>query len=679
VLALAPRIGERDASAERRAALLDALLAARDTLIVTCDGQDVRTGAHARAAHRRRGAARRAATGRVASEPRRRADGAPLVVRHPRHLADRRNLTVGAGSLRASTVSATVDVRARRAAGARRVRGARRTCGAPARQPAPACSPPRRRVALADGPARPDDHAAAAGRRARGDRDEASDRELVQLRSRTSSRRCAGPHGSLLRERLGVRLPRELTANPRTIELWVDDPLAAGRSARTSSKHLTPGGNVDGWLATRAARERRDPARTHRPRAAHRLRRRGRRAARGGRPSGQRPPPRRHRAERPGHLIELLPVGLELDLPAAVHGVRRVRLVGGVSHVDGSVVDVRYSSDHPSQVVLRRGRAARRDVAQDGPDASTAHGSCGAHRPPRATRNRSSASWPCRARTRPLRAERARDALTALVDLALRVRTGPAPLLPRAAWSIDATSDVTLPPSGTLKSDVERDLADAALQVVLGVGSLAELAEQDDGPLEEGLPDAPTPVQRWSLALCEPLRSPFALPIAIDGAVRRRRTAGTDDARRGCAMSAAEHLDLRARLPRGLSAVEASAGTGKTFALTALAVQGVVLDGVRTEQLLVVTFTRAAAAELRGRIRAGLRDATAALRTVATTGEVPAGLDDWLDALCRADGAPTDPPPPAEEAQRRAAAAALALSTSTARRSRRCTASARPR
>jgi exodeoxyribonuclease V beta subunit len=128
-------------------------------------------------------------------------------------------------------------------------------------------------------------------------------------------------------------------------------------------------------------------------------------------------------------------------------------------------------------------------------------------------------------------------------------------------------------------------------------------------------------------------------------------------------MTAAEHLDLRARLPRGLSAVEASAGTGKTFALTALAVQGVVLDGVRTDQLLVVTFTRAAAAELRGRIRAGLRDATAVLRTVAATGAVPVGLEDWLDALCRAGGASTDPVPAPEEAQRRASAAALALST----------------
>jgi len=123
------------------------------------------------------------------------------------------------------------------------------------------------------------------------------------------------------------------------------------------------------------------------------------------------------------------------------------------------------------------------------------------------------------------------------------------------------------------------------------------------------------------------------------------------------------HLDLRARLPRGLSAVEASAGTGKTFALTALAVQGVVLDDVRTEELLVVTFTRAAAAELRGRIRAGLRDASLALRVLAATGEVPVGLDDWLDALCREDGSEGSAPPSPAEAQRRADAAARALST----------------
>jgi exodeoxyribonuclease V beta subunit len=121
----------------------------------------------------------------------------------------------------------------------------------------------------------------------------------------------------------------------------------------------------------------------------------------------------------------------------------------------------------------------------------------------------------------------------------------------------------------------------------------------------------------------------------------------------------APDLDLRDPLPGGLSAVEASAGTGKTYALTAMAVRGVVLDGVRTEQLLVVTFTRAAAAELRGRIREGLRAASAALGELVATGQVPEGLDDWLDALCREGGtAPT-----ASEAQRRSRAAARALST----------------
>lgn len=122
-------------------------------------------------------------------------------------------------------------------------------------------------------------------------------------------------------------------------------------------------------------------------------------------------------------------------------------------------------------------------------------------------------------------------------------------------------------------------------------------------------------------------------------------------------------LDLRRGLPPGLSSIEASAGTGKTFALTALAVRAVVLDGVRADQLLVVTFTRAAAKELRGRIRAGMRDATVALRAVVADGAVPDGLDTWLDALCRSDDTDGAPVVGRDEAQRRAAAAALALTT----------------
>jgi len=60
-----------------------------------------------------------------------------------------------------------------------------------------------------------------------------------------------------------------------------------------------------------------------------------------------------------------------------------------------------------------------------------------------------------------------------------------------------------------LATDAERDLSDLAMQVVLGVKVLADFAEQVDGPLEEGLPEAPTPVQRWSLALREPFVDAF--------------------------------------------------------------------------------------------------------------------------------------------------------------------------
>ncbi len=55
-------------------------------------------------------------------------------------------------------------------------------------------------------------------------------------------------------------------------------------------------------------------------------------------------------------------------------------------------------------------------------------------------------------------------------------------------------------------------------------------------------------------------------------------------------------------LRRGVTLIEASAGTGKTFALTRLYLAAV-LSGVPVEKILVVTFTEAATAELRGRLR----------------------------------------------------------------------------
>ncbi len=56
----------------------------------------------------------------------------------------------------------------------------------------------------------------------------------------------------------------------------------------------------------------------------------------------------------------------------------------------------------------------------------------------------------------------------------------------------------------------------------------------------------------------------------------------------------------------GLNLVEASAGTGKTHAITSLVIRLVVERGLGIERVLVVTFTEAAAAELRDRVRTRL-------------------------------------------------------------------------
>lgn len=54
---------------------------------------------------------------------------------------------------------------------------------------------------------------------------------------------------------------------------------------------------------------------------------------------------------------------------------------------------------------------------------------------------------------------------------------------------------------------------------------------------------------------------------------------------------------------RGLSLIEASAGTGKTWTLTALYARLLLERQLSVRQILVVTYTQAATAELRERIR----------------------------------------------------------------------------
>ncbi|MDA8290262.1 MAG: UvrD-helicase domain-containing protein [Actinomycetota bacterium] len=98
-------------------------------------------------------------------------------------------------------------------------------------------------------------------------------------------------------------------------------------------------------------------------------------------------------------------------------------------------------------------------------------------------------------------------------------------------------------------------------------------------------------------------------------------------------MTGVASFDLGGPLPTGRVAIEASAGTGKTFALAALAARLVAERGVPVGELLVVTFTRVAAAELRDRIRSRL-----ALGADVCAGRAERAPDDAaLAALCAAD------------------------------------------
>ncbi len=87
-------------------------------------------------------------------------------------------------------------------------------------------------------------------------------------------------------------------------------------------------------------------------------------------------------------------------------------------------------------------------------------------------------------------------------------------------------------------------------------------------------------------------------------------------------------LDLTAPLPEGRLVIEASAGTGKTYSLSALVVRHVAERGVAASALLVVTFTKAAAGELSDRSRKALVQALAACEDGAAPADQP-----WMSVL----------------------------------------------
>ncbi len=81
----------------------------------------------------------------------------------------------------------------------------------------------------------------------------------------------------------------------------------------------------------------------------------------------------------------------------------------------------------------------------------------------------------------------------------------------------------------------------------------------------------------------------------------------------------------------GITVIEASAGTGKTHRVTALAVEAVA-EGLPVDQLLLVTFTRAATGELRDRVWQRLVGTERDLRAFIDDGVHP--TDDLSQRLC---------------------------------------------
>jgi exodeoxyribonuclease V beta subunit len=105
-----------------------------------------------------------------------------------------------------------------------------------------------------------------------------------------------------------------------------------------------------------------------------------------------------------------------------------------------------------------------------------------------------------------------------------------------------------------------------------------------------------------------------------------------------------QRLDAH-RVPlAGLQMIEASAGTGKTFTITTLVLRLVLERGLAPDEIVVVTFTRAATAELAARLRERLAAALAAVEHGLAAGALPALADADLVTLlaARADHWPAD-------------------------------------
>ena len=94
-------------------------------------------------------------------------------------------------------------------------------------------------------------------------------------------------------------------------------------------------------------------------------------------------------------------------------------------------------------------------------------------------------------------------------------------------------------------------------------------------------------------------------------------------------------FDVCGPLPTGVTVLEASAGTGKTYTIAALAAR-YVAEGTPLHRMLLVTFTRMATGELRDRVRE---------RLVGVERGLTRALERGVESSTPPGGAQTPPPP----------------------------------
>ncbi len=113
--------------------------------------------------------------------------------------------------------------------------------------------------------------------------------------------------------------------------------------------------------------------------------------------------------------------------------------------------------------------------------------------------------------------------------------------------------------------------------------------------------------------------------------------ASTTERAAGRSIAEPDHFDVCGSLPPlGITVLEASAGTGKTFTIAAL-VTRFVAEGVPISEVLAVTFTRLATGELRDRVRARLVLAEEGLARYLEGGELLPADDSVLRLLATGD------------------------------------------